>query len=169
VRRDPKGVKGISPFWESIKLGDSAHLARDHDKAIAQYREAITKEPQNPVGHLRIAEAFLGKGALPEALESIAAATRFADTEPSMKARALLLTALLQERQKNFDQAADAWKVYQQFGREQPKAKVHQRTPPERMKRIQIAKQLSEDYRAVKERIAKRLKEAEETTRKNAK
>ena len=168
VRRDPKGIKGISPYWESIKLGDSAYLARDYDKAIGQYQDAITKEPQNAIGHLRIAEALLKKGSLKEAEQAVLAAARFADAEPTLKAKALFLSALLQEQQKAYDAATAAWKDYQQFGQQQPKAKVHQRTPPERQKKIATAKQLSEDYVAVKERIAKRLKAAEEDAKKSA-
>lgn len=169
VPRDPKGIKGISPFWESIRVGDSAHLARDYDNAIGQYRDAITKEPQNPVGHLRIAEAQLQKGELKEADQSIQAALRFSEHEPSLKAKALFLAAVLKERENDYDAATVAWRAYQEFGRQQPRAKVHQRTPPERLKRIQTAKQLAMDYAAVKERIAKRLKEADENSKKNAK
>jgi len=168
VSRDPGGVKGISPFWESLKLGDSAYLARDYDNAIGQYRDAITKEPQNPIGHLRIAEAHLKKGELDEARQAIEAAGRFADKQPSLKAKALFLAALLEERQKAHDSALQAWKTYQEFARQQPKAKVHQRTPPERQKRIQEAQRLSTEYAAVKERIAKRLKEADEKAKQNA-
>ncbi len=168
VPRDPKGIKGISPFWESLRLGDNAYLARDYDLAIGQYRDAITKEPQNPIGHLRIAEAQLKKGELKDAEEAILAAKRFADKDPSMKARALFLAAMLQEQQRAFDAARAAWTEYQKFGEQQPKAKVYQRTVPERLKRIQTAKQLSEDYAAVKERIEKRLKEADEKAKKNA-
>ena len=42
VRRDPKGLSGISPMWEAISKGDSAVLARDYDAAFAAYREDIT-------------------------------------------------------------------------------------------------------------------------------
>src|SRR5215217_106305 len=53
VRRDPKGVKGISPYVELINKGDRAYVSRDFDGAIAAYREAIQSEPQNPLGHYR--------------------------------------------------------------------------------------------------------------------
>lgn len=168
VRRDPKGIKGISPFWESLKLGDSAYLARDYDNAIGQYLDAITKDPRNPLGHLRMAEALMKKQSLKEAEQALQAAARFAEGDPSLKAKVLFLLAVLQEDQKAYDAATAAWKEYQEFGRQQPHAKVHQRTPPERQKRIATAKQLAQDYAAVKERIEKRLKAADDAAKKNA-
>lgn len=169
VPKDPRGIKGISPFWETLKRGDSAFVARDFDTAITHYREAITKDPNNPLGHLRIAEAQMKQGQWAEAAQSVAAAIRFADRQPNLKAKGLFLDALLKERTKDYAGANAAWKTYQQFGQQQPKAKVHQSTPPERLKRVQVAKQMAEDYAAVKERIATRLKEAEDSAKKNAK
>lgn len=169
IRRDPKGIKGISPFWESLKVGDSAYLARDYENAIAQYQDAISKDPQNPLGHLRAAETQFQLEKYPEALQAADAAKRFGASEPNVQAKALFLVALIHERQGELDQANEDWKAYQAFARQQPKAKVHQRTPPERQKRIQTAKQLKEEYAAVKERIAKHLAEAEAKAKKNAK
>ncbi len=54
VRRDPKGVKGISPYIELIVKGDHAYVARDFDGAIAAYRDAIKAEPEKPLAHYRL-------------------------------------------------------------------------------------------------------------------
>jgi tetratricopeptide (TPR) repeat protein len=168
VPKDPKGLKGISPFWETLKLGDNAYLARDYDAAAARYREAIKASPNDPVGHLRLAEVHIKKGEFAEAEQALGAVERFAGKNATTKAKALFLKAELQERQKAHKPAADAWKKYQQFGQQQPSAKVHQKTPPERIKRIHAAQALAKDYAAVKERIAERLKDAEEKARKSA-
>ncbi len=168
VPKDPNGIKGISPFWETLKLGDNAYLARDYDGALARYQEAIKQSPNDPVGHLRLAEVHLKKGEFAEAEQSLAAVERFAGKNATIKAKALFLKAEIQERQKAHKPAVDAWKAYQQFGQQQPAAKVHQKTPPERIKRIQAAEALAKDYAAVKERIAERLKDADEKARKSA-
>ena len=168
IRRDPRGVTGISPVWDSLKLGDNAYLARDYDGAIKLYQEAIVKEPQHPLGHLRMAEALIQKGSFPEAAQAVEAAKRFANNDPTLGARALFLTAWIYEQQQDHDKAIEAWNAYQAFAREQTKAKVFQRTPPERLKRIQEAKQRKQDYAAVRERIEKGLKEADEKARKSA-
>ncbi len=109
VRKDPNGVKGISPFWELVKDGDNAYIARDYDKAISQYRSAIEKEPQNALGHYRMGEAQLAKGESREAEASWVAGLRFVGANHALKAKLLFVMADLRERQKAYDDATDAW------------------------------------------------------------
>ena len=97
-----------------------------------------------------------------------ATAQRFAAKDPTLGARALFLMAWLYEQQQRYDEAITAWNAYAQFAREQSKAKVFQRTPPERLKRLQDGKQLKQDSAVVKERIELRLKEADEKARSSA-
>lgn len=167
IRRDPAGIKGVSPVWDSLKLGDASFLARDYDAALKHYKDAITKEPQHPLGHLRMAEVLIQKGNFVEAAQAVATAQRFAAKDPTLGARALFLIAWMHEQQQQWEEAIAAWNAYAQYAREQSKAKVFQRTPPERLKRIQDSKQLKQDSAAVKERIEKRLKEAEEKARRS--
>jgi len=167
-RKDPKGVKGISPFWEAIKKGDNAVLARDFDGAIAAYREAIQSQPQNPMGHYRLGEAQLGKGDQKEAELAWNAGLRFADKDPVMKAKLLFVLADLRERQKSHDEATTRWTDYGKAASDKA-AKGYPATPEDRKKRIATVKELATQYADVKVRIEKRLKEADETARKNAK
>jgi len=87
VRRDPQGIKGISPFWEALRRGDNSYVARDFDGAIAAYREAITAEPQNALGHYRAGEAQIEKGDLKEAEAAIASGLRFVGNDSMLKAK----------------------------------------------------------------------------------
>lgn len=160
VKRDPDGVKGISPFWEAVNRGNSAYIARDFDGAIAAFREAITKEPQNALGHYRMAEAQRGKGDLPAAEASLADALRFSGNDPRLRAKVQFLIADTKERAKAYDDAIAKWTDYEASAAK-PEAKAYAETGPERKKRIETWKQLVKDYGTVKERIAKRL--AEET------
>lgn len=169
VRRDPKGIKGISPFWEAIKKGDSALLARDFDGAIAAYREAITSQPQNPMGHYRLGEAQLLKGDQKEAEAAWSQGLRFAGNEPVMRAKLLFVLADLRERQKSYDDATTKWTEYGKYAAEHKDAKAYPATAEDRSKRIATAKELATQYAEVKARIEKRLKEADEAARKNAK
>lgn len=169
VRRDPKGVKGISPFWETLIKGDNAYVARDFDGAIAAYREAIQKEPQNALGHYRIGEAHLAKGDDKEAEAAWVAGLRYVGSNQNLKAKLLFVLADLRERQKSYDDATESWSKYEQAAREAgQKAKTYPATAVERKKRIEEWKKLLVDYGAVKERIAKRLQEADEKSRKSA-
>ena len=169
VRRDPKGIKGISPFWEFVNKGDAAFIARDFDAAIAAYREAIGAEPQNALGHYRLGEAQLAKGNPAEAEQSWDTGLRFAAEDRRLRAKFLFLLADLRERQKAFDEATARWEQYEKVAQQEPEAKAFPETAAERKKRIAEWKKLSEDSAAVKQRIEARLKEAEAAARKNAK
>jgi tetratricopeptide (TPR) repeat protein len=169
VRKDPKGIKGISPFWEFVNKGDAAFIARDFDAAISIYREAIGAEPQNPLGHYRLGEAELAKGNPAEAEQSWDTGLRFAGEDQRIRAKLLFLMADLRERQKAFDEATARWEQYEKVAQQEPGAKAFPETAAERKKRIAEWKKLSEDSAAVKLRIDARLKEAEAAARKNVK
>ena len=169
VRRDPKGVKGISPFWEAVKKGDSAFIARDFDSAIAAYKEAIAAEPQNALGHYRAGEAQIAKGDLKEAATAFAAGLRFVGTDDPLKAKLEFALADVGERQKAYDDATAKWSDYETFTTATPAAKGFPATATERKKVIETWKKVSADSVDVKARIEKRLKEADEAVRKSSK
>lgn len=169
VRRDPKGIKGISPFWESIKAGDAAYVARDYDGALAAYTQAINHEPQNGLGHYRIGEVHLAKGDIRQAEEAWVTALRFAAGDPALQAKVLFVLADLRERQQAYPEAKEAWSAYEAHVKGQPAAAGYPETAAERQKRIDTWVDMKQQYAAVKERIAKRLAEVEEEKRKNAK
>ncbi len=169
VKKDPKGIKGISPFWESVKVGDAAYVARDYDGAIAAYTQALASEPQNGLGHYRIGEAHLAKGDLRQAEEAWVAALRFAAGDPALRAKVLFVLADLRERQLAYPEAKDGWSNYEAHVKGQPAAAGYPETAPERQKRIDTWVDIKQQYAAVKERIVKRLAEVEEKQRKDAK
>jgi|HubBroStandDraft_2_1064218.scaffolds.fasta_scaffold643195_1 tetratricopeptide (TPR) repeat protein len=168
-RRDPKGIKGISPFWEALNRGDSAYSARDFDGAIAAYRDAITAEPQNALGHYRAGEAQIAKGDLKEADAAFASGLRFVGNDSMLKAKLEFAVADLGERQKAYDDATQKWTEYETFTTAQPDAKGFPASATERKKVIEAWKKLSADAADVKVRIEKRIKEADESVRKSSK
>ncbi|HEV8245258.1 MAG TPA: tetratricopeptide repeat protein [Polyangiaceae bacterium] len=169
VRRDPKGIKGISPFWEAVNKGDKAFVARDFEGAIAAYREAITAEPQNALGHYRMGEAQLAKGNASEAEQSWSAGLRFVGENHGLRAKLIFVLADLREQQKNYDDATARWDEYQKYVQSQPDSKGFPQTPPERKKRIEEWKKISAESAEVKKRIDARVKEADESMRKSSK
>jgi tetratricopeptide (TPR) repeat protein len=168
IRRDPKGVQGVSPMWEAMAKGDGALLARDYDAAISAYRDALSKSPQNPIPQYRVAEAQKLKGDLKEAEASYNAALRLVGNDATMKAKILFCLADLSERQKDSEQATQRWTEYETFVKSAEKAKAYPASAAERKKRIQEWKQISSDSAAVKARIESRMREGDATTRKNA-
>ncbi|RYZ07249.1 MAG: tetratricopeptide repeat protein [Myxococcales bacterium] len=168
VRRDAKGVKGISPYVELVNKGDRAYVSRDFDGAIAAYREAIQTEPQNPVGHYRVGSAQLAKGDQKEAEAAWVAGLRFAGQDGTIKARIQFALADLRERQKNSDEAIARWKDYSKTAEDYKEATTYPATATERVSRNEAWKKNAAESAEVKERIAKRLKEADEASRKSA-
>lgn len=165
VRRDPTGRTGITPYREAINRGDAAYLARNFDAAKAAYQEAITQEPQNPLGHYRLGSVHLAKEQFTDALEVWEAAKRFAVREPTLKAKILFVLADLAERQRQLPEATNRWNSYEVHANGQPSAKTYPETAADRKARIETWQAMLEQYAAVKERIAKRLEEAEKKSR----
>ena len=168
VRRDPKGIKGISPYMEQIAKGDRSYVARDFDGAISAYREAIKLEPERALGHYRVGSAQLAKGDQKEAEAAFVNGLRFVGKDGTLKAKLIFALADLRERQKNNDEAIGRWKEYSKNAEDEQEAITYPATATERVTRNETWKQLLVDGAAVKERIAKRLKEAEEAARKSA-
>jgi tetratricopeptide (TPR) repeat protein len=168
VMRDPKGVKGISPYLELINKGDRAYVSRDFDGAIAAYREAIQAEPQNALGHYRVGGAQLAKGDQKEAEAAFVAGLRFVGRDGTLKGKLLFALADLRERQKNNDEAVARWKDYSKNAEDEKEALTYPATATERVSRNDAWKKNASDSAEVKERIAKRLKEADAASRKSA-
>jgi tetratricopeptide (TPR) repeat protein len=168
VKHDPKGVRGISPFWEAIKKGDDALAAHDIEGAKAAYQDAIKSQPQNPMGHYRMGEAELTKGNLKEAEESWQTALRFAGENVGMRAKVLFVLADVRERQRSLDEASNAWGAYETHSKTAGAVKTYPATPTDRKKRIEDWKKLEADYGPVKERIKQRLEEAEKKAAESA-
>lgn len=175
VPKDPNGIAGISPFWESISQGDAAFLAQDFPGATTHYQNAITHSPKNPIGHLRMAELSLKQDELPRAEEFVAAALRFSD-DLRYKTQAHFLLAEVKERQAMHDEAIKAWRDYKSIDGQLPaKTKVettkgplppvvYVETPDKRTAAIEAKKKLDEQYAEVRARIQANIDKADEAT-----
>lgn len=167
VRKDPQGVKGISPYWEAIKEGDGAYVARDFPAAVAAFKRAVSLMPQKALAHYRLGQALLASGATDEAEQAYQAALRFAE-DPTMKAKALFVLADLRERQRDLAGAAEGWTAY--AGPAQaPDANGYPASATARKEAIARWQRTEADYAKVKERIAARLAEADKSLQKSAK
>jgi hypothetical protein len=163
-RRDPKGIKGISPFWEAIKKGDDAIAARDMEGGKAAYQEAIKLEPHNGMGQYRMGEVELSGGHIKEAEAVWDAALRFSGDNVALKAKILFVLADAKERRRSLEEERNGWNAYETHIKASPTAKAYPESAADRKKRIDEWKQLEVDYGAVKERIKQRLAEAEKAS-----
>jgi tetratricopeptide (TPR) repeat protein len=161
-------AKDNPPFRDAIAKGDRAVVARDFEAAIAAYREAIQKDPQNALGHYRVGAAQLLKGDQKEAEAAFVAGLRFVGKDGTLKGKLLFALADLRERQKNNDEAIARWKEYAANAEAEKEAITYPATATERLTRNEGWKKLQAESAEVKARIEKRLKEADEASRKSA-
>ncbi len=168
VRRDPKGITGVSPFWEKLKAGDDAVIAGDMDAAMTAYEAAIKEEPQNFLGHTRAAQVLMLKGEFDPAFERLERALGFAK-RVEQRAKVMFLQAEIQERKTKFAQAKRQWETYEKFttsgeatSDKEAAKKIYPATAKERLKQIKDREQRDKDYAEVKERIQKREKELDD-------
>jgi len=169
LRRDPHGIKGISPFWEALRRGDSALAARDFDSAILAYRDALAKDGENPLGQYRLGEAQILKGELHDAEAAFSTGLRLvASGNPSLKAKLLFALADVREREKAYDEASAQWTEYEAFTTVQKEARGFSTSASERKKVLAGWKQLNADSAQVKARIDKGVKAADEAVKKSS-
>jgi tetratricopeptide (TPR) repeat protein len=165
----PRPPAGPSPYAALIAKGDGAYLARDFEAAVSAYRAELSKNASSGVAHYRLGEAQLAKGDTNEAEQSFQNALRFAGKDEKLRDKTLFVLADLRERLKAYDDAIQRWKDYTAHTQAQPEVKSYPATATERIKRIEEWKKISADAALVKERIEKRVKEAEESLRKSSK
>jgi len=169
-RRDPRGIKGISPFTEAILRGDEALRLHDLDGALAAYREALAQDPENALGHYRVGEVQLLKGDLQEAENAFRSGLRVVAAERlALKAKLQFALADLSERQKAYDEASVKWAEYEALTSAQKDAQGYPASGAERKKVVEAWKKLSADSAAVKARIVKGMQAADEAVRKSSK
>lgn len=168
VRRDPEGLTGVSSFWEKLAKADGVAAARDFNAAIALYREAIAESPQNPLGHYRVGQALTLAANLEKAELAYAAALRFVANDNPLKAKLLFCLADLRERQRLHEQAIAAFGDYEAHVQTNQAVGGHPASAAERKKRNQEWIRISAEAAEVRLRSEKRLKEADEATRKRA-
>lgn len=162
VRRDPAGKKGVTPFLEAIAKGDVAAVARDYAKAKEAYQTALAAEPKQAIGHYRIGQVEVMAGKLADAETAYNDALRFADSDPTLRAKLLFALADLKERQVQRDAAIKAWQAYADHLKSEPKAKGYPASAEERQKRLIRYNELVVEAKGVKERTALRIKELDE-------
>jgi tetratricopeptide (TPR) repeat protein len=168
VRRDPAGKKGVSPYWEAIRRGDEAALARDFAKAQEAYQAAIGIDPKNPLGHFRRGQILVREGKLTDAEVVYQDALRLSNKDTKTHAAALFVLADIKERQALRDSAITAWKAYADYLKAEAAAKGYPETATEREKRLKKYNELVVESKAVKERIALRVKELDESKMREA-
>lgn len=158
-RKDPRGITGVSPYTEAIAKGHALIAARDLAGGITAYQDAISQDPNNPIGHYFLGAARIMKNDFGEGQTSLESAIRFAGKNDEIQAKALFQIADIKERQDKLDEAKKAWDAYIQFVDGHPKAHGYSQNGAERIKVAEKRLAIVKSSLEVKARIEQRLKE----------
>jgi len=147
-------------FKKRIAAGQKKVSTRDFVGAIDEFRNALTEEPTNCIGHYFLGAAQVLKGDPKEAELAWQMGVRYTEKKDKWKGRFLFVLADLQERQGKVDEAKAAWATYLKFLNEHPQLKGYDGTAEERRRVIDVHNELIAQYAPVRRRIEQRLKEA---------
>ncbi len=135
--------------------GNGKYAARDFAGAIEQYRKAIEMSPNQPLAHYLLGEAQLAAGNLSEAENVWTRASLLAgDRDAALRARILFVLADLKERQKKWEEAKSAWRVYLDWVNRFPNANGFPASALSRQQVIDTMLKQDKAYDLVRQRIA---------------
>ena len=158
------GVSDRTPAaWVAIQRGHRAFQARDFDTALAAYREAAMATPPLTIAHYFIGAAQRAKGSFDEAIESFRTASRLAgDSDPGLKAKALFNIAMTFEAKHDLASAREAWLEYKTWCTTHASIAGYPQIADERVATIDAVQALNQNYEAVRQRIADRVRQVAE-------
>jgi hypothetical protein len=173
VKRDPSGIKGISPYNEDLAKGREASAKGDHGAAISHFDAAIAKADNKMLAFLLKSQAQVASGNLDAAIETATVGRGKEGTE-EQQAKLMFLTADLDERKADtaygsedgtgglkealntkWEQVKTVWKAYSAYVTEHTRVPNYQASADERNKKIDERVKRDADYGEVKLRIAK--------------
>jgi len=161
VKRDPDNKTALAEWMDRCLKGNAKYLAHDIPGAIELYRQAIQLAPKRPLPHYLLAEAELGAGNLSDAEAALSDAEQTSDDrDPNVRGKILFVIADTKEREKKWDDAKAAWKVYADYAAKHSDAGMTPATPPARIQAIDDMLKQDKAYDVVRQRIADETKDA---------
>ncbi len=172
VRRDPNGVKGISPYNEHLAKGRTASANGDWAGAVQAFDAAIATDGGRMMAYLLKAQAELGQGDLAAARKA-AEEGRAKKGNEATNAKLLFLIADLEERKaappstaekksklsealrSTWDKVKEGWSAYTSYLTSHTSVPDYKASADERKKQVDARVKREEDYGAVAERIRK--------------
>jgi hypothetical protein len=183
VRRDPQGVKGISPYAEELAKGRKAASEKNWDVAANSFAGAIAVDGKQAAAYLLKAQVHVEKGEIDVALAT-AQEGRGKQGNEEVQSKLAFLVADLQERKADTAPGSDwaaegvawketltakweavkgAWATYTGILGTASKAPDYRASADERKKQADARVQRDKDYGDVRTRAAKNEKEADES------
>lgn len=148
-----------TPYQAAVTRGAAAMHDRGYDAAATAFREAARLDPHAAAPHLYLGDVAIAQGNAMNALTAYREALRVATAEgnDADRGRALLAIAALQETQSRWGDARAAWQEYVTFA-DAHAAVTYAATGRDRVEVMGRRDTLAQQYEAVRQRIAERLR-----------
>jgi tetratricopeptide (TPR) repeat protein len=144
-------------YTEQINDGHRQFANNDRDAALRAYRRALREGSDNAMATYYIACVQRAEGDFDAALETFQESARLAgESNPSLKARALMNIAFVQEARRDFPAAREAWRAYISFIESHSDVRSYVPNARERIAAITAWEELDAAYAPVRERIQAR-------------
>jgi tetratricopeptide (TPR) repeat protein len=151
---EPSSAPIPSGFDDKLAFGHSLYMKGDFKGALNVYNQAKAMKSSDPLVLYFIASAEAKLGHFDEAITALQAMkTLTGEKIASLTARALFLTALVEETRQNDDNTVKAWQAYKEF------VTAHSGIPgfvgaaDARLSAFEKKRQLYEQYEVVRQRI----------------
>ena len=174
IRRDAKGITGISPAMEAIAEGRAAYLRKDYGSAVGSFEKAAKEETNKALAHYLVAQTKLTLGDGAAALKALKSAS---DNKPQagLAAKILFLEAEIYERRASeggaaagsglrealvtkWEAARDAWTAYAVYLSVNTSLPDHKASADERKRQISARQKRDKDYGDVRTRTEENAK-----------
>lgn len=141
-------------FVEQITEGHRLVVNNEHEAALRAYNRALQEGSDDAMATYFIACVQRATDNLDEALESFQSAARLAgDSNATLKLRALMNIAFVQEARRDLAAARAAWRAYIEFAEANSSARSYVQNARQRLDAITSWEELDAAYGPVRERI----------------
>ena len=151
----PENIEMPASFDGKLEYGHSLYLKESFDAALSAYEAAKEMKSNDPLVLYFIACAQTKLGKYDEAVQSLQAMkTLSGEKLASLTARALFLTAVVEEMRKDDEKAVAAWTEYKTFITGHPQTPGFMGSADSRLEVLRKKQEQYEAYDIVRQRIS---------------
>jgi tetratricopeptide (TPR) repeat protein len=150
----PQIKKTGQTYHGRLAAGHQLYQKGDYSSALSEYEAAKQMSPGDPIAYYFIGCTQARLARYDDAIVTLKTTSTLAgDKNPSLHAKALFFSAVVEEMRWRLDEAEAAWNAYRGFAQTHDSAKTFPNTPEARLAAIEKMRKLDKEYSAVRERL----------------
>ncbi len=150
----PQVVNTPMTFAQRLAHGHGLYLGKNYTGALSTYEQAKELEPGNALVYYFIACAQAKLGRHVDARVTLKTVVTVAGKDESLAAKAMFLTAVIEDDGRRFDIAKEDWTAYKGYAQTHQDAVTFASSADARLEAFEKKRELYEKYAVVRERIA---------------